>query len=237
MALSTGAAFAADLPTHKGPPPAPVVAPYNWTGFYGSLEGGFGWGGESDNFNSVTGFPLDHFGVSGAKGGAQIGYNQQFNNNFVLGVVGDFEFSDIHGSKGTSFLSGEGTGVSSLSLHNNWQSSIRGNIGMAFDRLLIYATGGIAFANDTEKYYVNAPGYTASPWAGSPSQTLVGWTLGIGADYAFDAHWFGGVELRYADFGKGTFGIPASLSESGTQTSFKAGFDETLAQIILGYKF
>ena len=45
-AMAASTAFAADLPARmpvKAPmySPAPVV---NWTGFYGGLNGGYGWG-------------------------------------------------------------------------------------------------------------------------------------------------------------------------------------------------
>ena len=49
VALLTGvssAALAADLPTAKGPPPAPAYAPplpFSWSGFYLGVNGGWGW--------------------------------------------------------------------------------------------------------------------------------------------------------------------------------------------------
>ena len=238
LALSAGAAFASDLPTHKGPPPAPTPAPFSWTGFYIGGEAGFGWGEEADNFDSVTGYPLDHFGVSGPKGGVKAGYNQQL-NNLVLGVEADIEASGIRGSKGTSFQTTEGTGVSSLSMRNTWQGSLRARAGLAFDRLLVYLTGGLAVADDNERFYVNDPSFGSGGmiWSGSQTNTLWGWTIGGGAEYAIDNHWSLSAELRYANFAHGSYSIPASLSLSGTTTSFQAGFSETLAQLGLSYHF
>ena len=239
LALSAGAAFASDLPTHKGPPPAPTPAPFSWTGFYIGGEVGYGWGEESDNFDSVTGYSLDHFGVSGPKGGVRAGYNQQF-NTLVLGVEADVEASGIRGSKSTIVPTQfEGNGVSSLSLRNNWQGSLRARAGIAFDRLLIYATGGLAVADDNEKYYVNDPsaGPNGTIWSGSQTNTLWGWTIGAGGEYAIDSHWSATAELRYASFAHANYAIPASLSFSGTATSYRAGFDETLAQVGLNYRF
>jgi outer membrane immunogenic protein len=238
LALSAGAAFASDLPTHKGPPPAPTPAPYSWTGFYLGGEVGYGWGEEGDNFDSVTGYPLDHFGVSGPKGGIKAGYNQQY-NMLVLGIEADLEASGIHGSKGTTFQTNEGTGVSSLSMRNTWQGSLRARAGVAFDRLLIYATGGLAVANDKESYYVDDPSFGpgGTIWSGSQTNTLWGWTIGGGGEYAIDDHWRLTAELRYASFAHASYSIPANLSSSGTGTSFQAGFNETLAQIGLDYRF
>jgi outer membrane immunogenic protein len=234
LALSAGAAFASDLPTHKGPPPAPTPAPFSWTGFYIGAEAGFGWGEESDNLDSITGYPLDHFGVSGPKGGIKAGYNQQF-NNLVLGVEADIEASGIQGKKTGTFYD-EGNGIGTLSMRNTWQGSLRARAGVAFDRLLIFATGGLAIADDKESFYVDDP-YYSSPWVGSQTNTLYGWTIGGGAEYAIDNHWSVSGELRYADFGKASYSIPAGMSLSGTTTSYSAGFSETLAQIGLNFHF
>jgi outer membrane immunogenic protein len=235
LALSASAAFASDLPTHKAPPPPPPPAPFSWTGFYIGAEGGFGWGQENDNFSSLPiGIPADSFNVSGPIGGVKAGYDQQF-NSLVIGVVADIEASGIHGGKSYSAIVTEGISAGSLSMHNTWQSSLRARAGVAFDRLLIYGTGGVAFANDQETaYYAYTPNLSNGPsWSGSQTRTLVGWTVGAGAEYAFDNHWSASAELRYANFGRGSY----SVTGSGEVFNYKAGFDETLAQVGLSYKF
>ena len=150
LALSAGAAFASDLPAHKGPPPAPTPAPFSWTGFYIGVQGGFGWGQESDNFSAFTDIPLDSFNVSGPIGGAHIGYDQQI-NSLVIGVVADIEASDIQGKKSSTYpFWSRGQAWRALSMQNTWQSSFYARAGVAFDRLLVYGTGGLAIANDHE---------------------------------------------------------------------------------------
>ena len=121
LALSSGSAFAADLPSRKEapvyvPPPPP---PPLWTGFYGGLNIGGGWdanGGQSgasayyDPNISIGANPFPAVGpnlfflpngntlgsASGVVGGAQVGYNFQF-NQFVLGVETDFQGTSISG--------------------------------------------------------------------------------------------------------------------------------------------
>jgi outer membrane immunogenic protein len=82
LALLSGAAIAADLPTYS-PPPAPMLSTtpiaYNWSGFYIGAHGGWGFG--SGDFD-------DGFVVGG-----QLGVNWQF-NNFVDGAEGDGSFTD-----------------------------------------------------------------------------------------------------------------------------------------------
>jgi outer membrane immunogenic protein len=230
LAFSAGAAFASDLPTHKAPPPPPAPEAFSWTGFYVGVEGGYGWGEENDNFSTLPiGVAGDHFGVSGPIGGVEAGYDQQF-NSLVLGVVADIEASDLHGSASHGF-GGEGLFVGTLSMRSTWQGSLRARAGVAFDRLLVYATGGLAFANDQENSYVDP----TPVWSGSQTNTLYGWTIGAGAEYAIDNHWTASAELRYANFGNATYSI--TRQPSGPSLNYKAGFDETLAQIGLGYKF
>jgi len=230
-------AFAADLlPTKKGPPPAPIVQPFSWTGFYGGVQGGYGWGAESDNFDAISGYALDHIGTSGAIGGAHIGYNYQYPNSFVIGLYGELDASGLSGGKSAHIVGQEGTIVSSLSMRNTWQGFALARAGVAFDRLFIYGTGGLAVADDKETYYVNDPSFPPA-WAGSQTNTLFGWAVGLGADYAFSDRWSMNTEVRYADFGRASYSIPASLSLSGNATSFNAGFTETLVQVGLSYHF
>ena len=109
----TFAAQAADLPTKKGPAPAPIFVPppFTWTGFYVGLNAGgiFGSGSVSSTL-FANGFPLLesewHRGSlggsqSGFIGGGQAGYNWQ-TGSFVLGVETDFDWTDL--SRHSNFI-------------------------------------------------------------------------------------------------------------------------------------
>src|SRR5262249_2905225 len=72
--------------------PAASPVPYNWAGFYGGGNFGYGWGTAKDGvaFNDTI-YPFastrshgDH--MNGVLGGAQIGYNWQFSPNGVWGL-------------------------------------------------------------------------------------------------------------------------------------------------------
>ena len=114
LALSAGAAVAADLPSRKAapilPPPPP---PPMWTGFYVGLNAGGTWANSSSI--QTIGAPLfanpgiansgaianglalsanawqSGNGNGGFIGGGQIGYNWQFFNNLVTGVETDIQ--------------------------------------------------------------------------------------------------------------------------------------------------
>ena len=138
-----GTAAAADLPVRAPAPVAPVAyapaAIYNWTGFYiggqpARASANSSWSdpltGAKNNFNSGAGF----------LGGAQVGAN--FSSIvLVLGVEGDFNWSGLKGS-GTDSIG------NTINSNVNWTSTVTGRVGAAFDRLLVYGKGGVAFAQD-----------------------------------------------------------------------------------------
>ena len=132
LACAHGAA-AADLslaPLYKAPP-VEVAQAYNWTGFYLGANGGGGWGHSSWNANA-TGINL-----SGGQAGGTIGYNRQL-GNVVFGVEGDIDWSGLKGSSTTAGCPG------GCSTSDSWLSTVRGRIGYSFERVMPYATGGLA---------------------------------------------------------------------------------------------
>ena len=77
------------------------------------------------------------------------------------------------------------------------QASFRGRAGVAFERILIYATGGAAFAKITNTY-------DTTPFGGgfaSISDWRTGWTVGGGIEYAVANNWSVRGGYRYSDFG------------------------------------
>jgi outer membrane immunogenic protein len=199
-----GAAQAADLSYGTSSPDlySPVSA-VNWTGPHLGINLGAGSGNVSGSYSgtlfsfSVTGQPVVEFGTSGILGGAQIGYDLQ-NGNWVFGIEGDIDASGISGS-GQQF-SGGGTTVDASS-KLNWLGTFRGRLGYAFDQWLLYATGGIAFGNNT----VTVVATGTNTGTAKDSQTHVGWTLGLGGEYRLNQQWSIGGEYRYVDLGSRTY--------------------------------
>lgn len=211
--------YAADLAATAVDPVPPVVTPYNWSGPYVGLHAGYGWGREEDNQSSLFSSPTttasaDKFDLSGFVGGAHAGYNYQI-DQFVIGVEGDIDYSNLNGSARGVYAGGI---TRTLKLKTEWQGSARARFGYAFDNILIYATGGVAFAN--------AKLSTAGV---SSSNTHIGWTAGLGAEYAFTQNWIGRLEVRYSDFGKKGYGTPDGR--------VKAGWNQTTVTAGISYKF
>ena len=165
----TSAASAADMPARSYTKAPPLVQIYNWTGFYAGVNAGGGW--------TTSG------NASGFVGGAQIGYNWQTPGSpLVLGIEGDFQ--------GTSIRRSSNIGAYTAEAKVPAFGTIRGRIGFAFDRTLIYGTGGWAFS-DT-KASLSGPGGSISD-----STWSSGYTLGGGMEYAFAGPWTAKLEYLY----------------------------------------
>jgi outer membrane immunogenic protein len=207
VVLGTVSASAADLaarPYTKAPPP--VAAVYNWTGFYIGADVGYGWGRSTGTLTNAAGaFPVPYsLDPSGVLGGGFIGFNYQF-SNVVLGVEADWQASDLNES-GNFLLGGVPTYAIRTSVND--YGSVRGRLGLAFDRWMIFGTGGFAWGSwDTSYAFIGAPPFVT---ASVSSQT--GWTAGAGVEYAFADNWLGRVEYRYTDLGRASFVSPLTNS-------------------------
>jgi outer membrane immunogenic protein len=196
LVAGAGAVSAADLPARSAPM-APIAVPavpiFTWTGFYVGVNAGYGWQNNEDNSffvppgtfitapaaSGVVSFAEDD--GDGFVGGAQIGYNYQI-GGFVVGLETDLQWADLGGSNnGTAFVpagfpptfvpAGSAGGV-------DWFGTVRARLGFAFDRALIYATGGFAYGGvDTDNDTFGL--------VNSDDDVRTGWALGGGVEYAF----------------------------------------------------
>ena len=211
-------ASAADM--RRPPPVAPVVPVayvHNWTGFY---IGGHIGGAWSDRCLTVTTFVGSACNdTSGWLGGGQLGFNFQ-TGQFVFGVELSGSWSDIGGGNASGTLPG-----------GWWFSSdgkslvlLTGRIGYAFDRVLIYITGGGAWARNTVDLF-NGAAVTSVEF------DRQGWTLGAGFEYAFSPNWSFAGQYNFVDLGSKDvfFAIPA-VAGSVSQ-------DVHIATLRLNYRF
>jgi outer membrane immunogenic protein len=207
----TVAASAADLPLRSAPSPIVAAVPvFTWTGFYVGVQAGYAWS-EDEAQLFVGGVPvgLGTFGVStdidsdGFVGGVHAGFNYQI-GSFVVGIEGDLEGAGIDGDLTIASPLAPGYSATSSS-EINFQGSLRARLGVAFDRALIYATGGLAFANLENTYTATLPagnilGVAAGSYTQKFDDTEWGWTIGAGVEYAFTDNLTARVEYRYTQF-------------------------------------
>ena len=91
----------------------------------------------------------------------------------------------------------------------NWMGSIRGRLGFTWwNQVLVYATGGLAFADiesDRNVTFSRAiGGFSGTSFSNSVSDTVWGWTIGTGVEWAFAPNWTTRLEYRYTKFRRGS---------------------------------
>src|SRR5215831_3402205 len=174
------------------PPPPPVPLFYNWTGFYAGGHLGVGW----DDGNS------------GFLGGGQVGFNYQINPQWVLGIEADIAGTTIKDSVNASFVfSSAGFpptfATTGASVSVDWVSTLAARFGYTFDRWLVYGKAGAAWAHSSANINssVVIPGVGGIGGGGTIDQTVSGWVLGVGTEYALGGNWTAKVEYNMMDFG------------------------------------
>lgn len=239
-----GTAGAADMAVKA--PPVPVVVT-NWTGCY--VGGNVGWKGGrffdgSSETPLITGpvgtagtftaprdfITLDSFNRDSGIAGGQVGCRWESAQHWVFGFEGDLDWTNLRGTVtnpapgtvgGLTFVAGD-----TFENRMRWEGSARAIVGRAFDRLLVYGTGGLAFAEVTMTgnfIPTNAILTTGRvglyPGSiGSESKILTGGTVGVGLAYALTKNWEIGGEYRYTRYEGANFalGQVASICQSTT---------------------
>jgi outer membrane immunogenic protein len=202
-----GAASAADMAVKARPMP---VAVYNWTGCYVGVSVGEKAAYANDRAVipgataggittpiSVQDYGRDTNGDTTWLGGGQIGCNYQAaGSHWVFGVEGDAHGQHWIQGNTVQFFNNLFVPGDRFDLSSDWQASARGRIGYAWDRLMFYATGGVAFT-DVRATSTYIP-FGIFPGAfSSQTKNLVGGTVGAGFEYAVTNNISLGVEGRY----------------------------------------
>ena len=244
-------ASAADMAL-KGPPAA---VGFNWTGCY--VGGHIGWIGGADRLTS--GFAPDGFLVpaqiagssnsytphgNGFTGGGEFGCNwQPVASALVWGMEADISGTTLRetasGGYPDRFLAGPFPQIQTahtevLRKNLDWFSTIRARAGYARDRLLVYATGGIAVGEigSSIAYQPVIAGFPIPVVPGSARSTRAGWTAGAGFEYAFNGNWSAKAEYLYLDFGKFSY-LTVPLNDIRAEVDAR----EHVVRLGLNYRF
>lgn len=189
---TAASSHAADMSPVEPPAEAPITEVggiYDWGGFYVGLNAGYAWTGV-DYTGAV---PAIDRNLGGFAVGGFAGYNF-FNDGWVYGIEADVkhDFNEERFSAGGSTFEAKTT----------WGGSVRGRVGYAFDRTLIYGTGGYAFTQ------AKLEDVTAGV---REKETFHGWTIGAGVEQAFTDNMAGRLEYRYTDYSKSDiFDVPGT---------------------------
>ena len=208
----------------------PVPFAVNWAGFYVGANAGYGWAHVSSTITSSTGAaPLSNSGdLNAFIGGGQIGYNWQI-SNFVLGLEADFQASS---QKQSSTIScGAGCSLNESSSVDRFGTA-RGRIGYAYDRVMVYGTGGAVWSHESD----NLVGIGGGSAINSSSSNF-GWTLGGGAEWMVLDRWSVKLEYLYIRV--------SSLSGTGNLLPYLGGaavtesvnFNNSIVRVGVNYHF
>jgi outer membrane immunogenic protein len=205
-ALAAGPAGAADLRKAPAAPPPPPPPCAQFGGFY--VGGNVGWGYGDHTFRSLdsfTAFQGDIIGptevsrsVSGWEAGIQGGYNWQ-SRCTLFGIEADYQWTDIDHDFVRTGPFGRLTVAGSVSLESF--GTIRARTGVIVDNVLLYVTGGFAYAN-TERTValIWNPNQARNQGPFTDEKTRWGWTMGFGTEWQFAPNWSFKSEVLYARF-------------------------------------
>jgi outer membrane immunogenic protein len=145
----------------------------SWARPYLGVNLGYAWGSVASNPAKPSGFV----------GGVQAGYNWQ-SGSFVFGLEGDIQAT---GAEET---------FAPWKFSNPWFGTVRGRAGFAFNNVMFFGTGGLAFGE-----------LRATTFGLSESHTNAGWTLGAGAEMGLAPNWSAKIEYLYVDLANSNFVI------------------------------
>jgi outer membrane immunogenic protein len=213
-ALGVAPAFAADMAVKA--PPAPPPPAWSWTGFYVGANAGYGWGVNNSpvSYTNNLGVTVTSSGpdAKGGFGGGQIGYNWQ-TGAAVLGIEADIQGAGLRNT--VSGITSDGLTLFSGTQKLNWFGTVRGRLGYAFNRTLVYVTGGYAGGHVSDTVLLTGVG-VSDLLTGSPRHN--GSTIGGGLEYLIAKNWSAKAEYQYIDlgheslFGVSTGGTPVTTS-------------------------
>jgi outer membrane immunogenic protein len=198
------------------------------------------------------------FRRDGAVAGGQFGYDWQVNSQWLVGAEADYQWSNLDGSVSSPFRLGN-VGATNMVASQTVDSfgTVRARAGVVLmPPLVLYGTGGFAFGQVHENLSVPAvmTGGLSPPggfsyactigtacFAGSASQTLLGWSAGAGAEYAITTNLIFRTELLYVHLGSPTVtAIATAVTGATAPASIAAGFSPVYFAVMragLNYRF
>ena len=222
---------AAGLPAGAYPKAAVVTSPFHdWrSGFYFGINGGGGfarkcWDLVADVFANLPG-PEGCHSPSGDTLGGQIGYRWQ-SANWVFGVEGQGNWANFSGSNVSMLFAPDfnRTRVDAFGL-------ITGQIGYAWNNVLLYMKGGAAVTSDSYHAFSGTTGLALA----SARETRWGGTVGAGVEFGFAPNWSLGVEYNHLFMGTRNVNFTDPTGAFFQTESISQGVDIGLAR--LNYRF
>jgi outer membrane immunogenic protein len=231
---------------------ASFAADGDWTGFYiggniGSASGnsqsavtlGGSWSAETQATRDfITNNSAADQSPSGTSYGLQLGYDYQFDNNFVLGIEADYNKLNMDEVRQTGAIVSPiaVTYAFGNTVNADHSYSIRPKFGYAFDNTMIYATGGWSWTSvDFGSDLVSSGGYSK---VGASSKNFSSTVWGVGVEHKFNDNWSG--RLEYLRVNGGSTDYTTTFRNANFPTyseSFRQDFDYDAIRVGINYRF
>lgn len=214
----------------------------SWEGPYAGVHGGYRWGNLdlsspaytfSDGVGGTVQVPgrAESYSLNSVLIGGHAGYNILLNQNWLIGIEGDFTAAG-GASKGSSASFSSTSGmpcydddeddecrtittnsgrISNVEL--GWQATLRARLGLIDGSTMYYITGGLAWLQadwDETIAIQNGSSETVSKDA-----ILPGWAVGFGTETFISQDWIARLEYLYEDFSSTSIPL-AFTSSTGT---------------------
>lgn len=220
----------------------------NWSGFYAGINGGYTFSndqhlntnatntqyctvaqgcaaGLEDSITSITGATKStSLNNAGFIGGGQLGYNKRILNNYIIGLITDFQgiTDKLQNASASSTINTSVGGLPQSLLTNinvsskiDYIGTLRGNFGYLLNKnIYISASGGLAYGavksitSIGQTYGIPSSNLgIANHWetAGSYSNVRVGWTAGAFLEWMFRESWSVNIGYLYYNLGSVTY--------------------------------
>jgi len=196
---------------------------------------------------------------NGWEAGGQVGCNAQW-GIAVLGIEGDWQWSNTTTSADAAFAAFPNVGnpafinaahTEHVDVSQRWFATARVRAGFTpWERVLIYGTAGVAWANFTSNTAVTfatpANPFTAvfsgATHLGSVSANQLGWVAGGGVEWALTNNWSVKAEYLYLRFDDLAYNSPLVTATfcpcaSGYAWNTNVSLREHVARVGVNYKF
>jgi outer membrane immunogenic protein len=234
-----GTASAADLAVKA---PVAFVPVFTWTGCYLGANGG--WIGGKDDYNTNNLYDGSIYDVKSFSSNESAGtFGGQFGCQFQTGswVIGgewDWNWTGLKEDNYLRYFEDDADEVIDhwTNKEVNWFSTARARLGYAWDRVMIYATGGLAYASYDAYTHVDWDiYYDLDQYRGGYHKNRFGYAVGGGLEWAFANNWTAKAEFLYLDFGSFDFVSPFEPGYDDWYTHVDA--KEYVARIGINYLF
>jgi outer membrane immunogenic protein len=205
----------------------------HWNGFYLGGQTGYQWG-KSDLLTSETWggisdlYPTNGLDTLGFTGGLYGGYNWLFENDFLLGIEGAWNYTTANGDQRIGNALPEWTHA----VEQDWEASVLLRAGKVIDDYMPFITGGATWTKLNLKTFNPLWGISFD----DSDTTFSGWSIGAGLEMILSENYHARIQYLYTNYGSEQMAITQNIDPSISYTSDVDYTNQTLT-IGISYQF